>query len=94
MRELITDNIVLATADALNRYDTSGLCPLRGACELCDCWKEMASPEQIERNYRQALDRARYALEAAAPLIAARAERLVATARNWPSKPPAGGNHG
>lgn len=70
--DLVTDEIVLATAAALNRYETSGLCPLRGACELCDCGKGMATPAQIELNYHQALSRARYALEAAAPMIAAR----------------------
>lgn len=75
MSELITDDIVLATAAALNRYDTSGLCPLRGACELCDCWKEGGTPQQLEYFYRQALSRARYALEAVAPMIAARVQQ-------------------
>lgn len=72
---LITDAIVEATAAALKRYETSGLCPLRGACELCDCGMDTATPEQVEGVYRHALGRARYALEVAAPLIAARVER-------------------
>lgn len=74
MSELITDELVEATAEALRRYDTSGLCPLRGACELCDCGMDAATPAQIETLCRQALDRARYALEAVAPLLARRDE--------------------
>lgn len=73
MSDLITDELVVALADALNRYETSGLCPLRGVCELCDCGMDGASSAQVERVYHRALDRSRYALQAVAPLIDRRA---------------------
>lgn len=61
--------IIKALAEALNQYETSGLCPLRGACGLCDCGRDTMTPEQEAESYERALDRAKYGLEAIAPLI-------------------------
>lgn len=77
-------------AEALNRYETSGLCPLRGACELCDCGADMQSPEQQADDYRRALDRARHALAAVLPDIQAQAWQEGYITRAFTPRGPGG----
>lgn len=75
----VPDALAHALAEALNRYETSGLCPLRGACELCDCGADMQTPERQEEDYRRALDRARDGLAAVLPEIQAQAQQDLIT---------------
>lgn len=53
-----------ATAEALLHYETSGLCDLGKACDLCDCGMNLLSPQDRDQRTRREIDRARHAAEA------------------------------
>lgn len=51
-----------AIADALIRYETSGMCRFGKTCGLCDCGKADETPEQAQTRDAMELDRARAVL--------------------------------
>lgn len=83
--ELITDAMVEAGAKVVVFEESSGLCEFGKLCSLCDCFAHLDSGAMRDG---YATSTARAALEAVAPLIAAKALRDAADeVRNYAYQP-------